>query len=459
MIYGWLRQFLSVLPILTCILLPSGARAENIAVIIAGEGVAQSDFISVATRFERNGFRVLSSFRPSGAELRDITAIMSESEIFGAGQRVAVLLGEVAQSRNEAFFVVDSSSRASPTTLYTQGIPFSAIFDFTAPAPADAAILIGSDVTSSTAVIAAFGANLPQGTTMISGARRDIITFSVNTLLETSQSLPNKVSGFDTLEIFGFVAPYLAFPVSDIALQFEASELRKESTLWEVVKSVGSFEAYQLYLDAYPDGRWKRNAQSQFDQLQKREIREAAEAEVALSLSADQRQQIQRTLRRLQLHTNGLDGIFGPITRSSIAEWQRSSGFRATGYLNTDQYLALVALRLNTSSDGRLDDLEEDLPELDDSDFSNNSLAFLRRMRLVEETALELPFDRLVAVERALFDQGFLNSAPDGVFDVRSRVALKEFQTANGLEGTGFLNQETKELFEGQEGAQVSDSN
>lgn len=457
MTYKTLRKLFSLLPILAWIFLSNGVRAENIAVIVAGGKIAQSDFAKIADRFEQNGFRVLSSYRPKGAELRDITAVMSESEIFGAGQRVVVLLGEVARSRNEAFFVVNRSVGASSTTLYTQSIPFSAIFDFTAPAPADAAILIGSDLPQSASNASTLAMHVPQGTALIIGAHRDIVAFSANGLLETAQSLPDKIAKFDTLEIFGFAAPRLAFPVSDIALQVEASELRKEATLWEVVKSVGSFEAYKLYLDAYPDGRWNPAAQSQFNLLQERETREAAEAEGALSLSVDQRQQIQRTLRQLQLQTNGLDGIFGPVTRRSIAEWQRSSGFRATGYLNADQYLALVALRLNTSSSNEADELDTTALELDDTDFSNNSLAFVRRVRLVEEIALGLTVDQIEAVERELLHKGFLNSTPDGVFDIRSRVALKEFQLANDLEGTGFLNQETMELFARQTGSQVTE--
>lgn len=433
------------------------AVAENIAVVIAGEGVDQSEVIAIADRVERRGYRILSSFRPSSGELREIAAVMSEAHIFGSGQRIAILLGNFAKTRNEIFFLSRNTQLGAPSALFATGLPLSAVFDFTETAPADSAILLGHDFPLSVDARSLLDQQTPQGTAVITGPLHQMVSFSINNLLETADSLPKKVGAFEELTISGFVAPRVAFPVSEIALQVEASDLRKEATLWEIVKSVDGFEAYKLYLDAYPEGRWHREARAQFQQLQQKEIRDAAEIEASLKMSREQRIQIQNTLNRLQLKTNGVEGVFGPVTRGSIAEWQRNSGYRATGYLTAEQYLALVAIRLNASSPAESDSPKKH-SNLQDSIFSDNSLAFLRRVRLTEEMKLSLPRETYLAIEHSLEDNGFLNAIPDGVFDVETRIALRAFQDAKGLEPTGYLNNDTVAAFALDQDAVKSDT-
>nr|WP_276553626.1 peptidoglycan-binding domain-containing protein [Shinella kummerowiae] len=53
------------------------------------------------------------------------------------------------------------------------------------------------------------------------------------------------------------------------------------------------------------------------------------------------RVQAQRWLSILGFNTYGADGVFGPRTRSAIASWQGSSGYRADGYLSRAQFREL----------------------------------------------------------------------------------------------------------------------
>ncbi|MES2435262.1 MAG: peptidoglycan-binding protein [Pseudomonadota bacterium] len=59
--------------------------------------------------------------------------------------------------------------------------------------------------------------------------------------------------------------------------------------------------------------------------------------ESLLSLSYDERREVQRRLTSLGYNTYGVDGGFGPNTRRALTAWQRDEGLRASGYLTADQ--------------------------------------------------------------------------------------------------------------------------
>lgn len=61
-----------------------------------------------------------------------------------------------------------------------------------------------------------------------------------------------------------------------------------------------------------------------------------------LSLSYDERRQVQRRLTLLGYRTYGIDGSFGRNTRQALAAWQRDEGLRASGYLTADQFRLLL---------------------------------------------------------------------------------------------------------------------
>ena len=61
-----------------------------------------------------------------------------------------------------------------------------------------------------------------------------------------------------------------------------------------------------------------------------------AELERSLSLSLDQRVNIQRALNAMGHNAGGADGIFGPRTRRAIKAMQKALGVEPTGYLNIE---------------------------------------------------------------------------------------------------------------------------
>jgi len=62
-------------------------------------------------------------------------------------------------------------------------------------------------------------------------------------------------------------------------------------------------------------------------------------------MSDAERRQVQEALRRLNLHSGPVDGIFGPQTRAAIRRFQRDIGAQTTGSLTAEQANRLVANR------------------------------------------------------------------------------------------------------------------
>lgn len=63
----------------------------------------------------------------------------------------------------------------------------------------------------------------------------------------------------------------------------------------------------------------------------------AEAAERGLGLSAADRRAVQRGLAAAGFYRGGIDGALGPRSRGAIADWQRSRGEPATGYLTAAQ--------------------------------------------------------------------------------------------------------------------------
>lgn len=66
-------------------------------------------------------------------------------------------------------------------------------------------------------------------------------------------------------------------------------------------------------------------------------------AERALNLSPQDRAGIQEALAVLGFDPRGIDGVFGPNTRSAIGRWQAAAGLPATGFLKSGDLAALSA--------------------------------------------------------------------------------------------------------------------
>lgn len=111
----------------------------------------------------------------------------------------------------------------------------------------------------------------------------------------------------------------------------------QETVFWLLADRNGEVSAYRDYLERYPEGLYADEARRRIDAADP----SAAMTERSLNLDRRARQRLQRQLRLLGHEPGGIDGIFGPETRRAIEGWQRSTGAEATGYLTSEQVLAL----------------------------------------------------------------------------------------------------------------------
>ena len=148
-------------------------------------------------------------------------------------------------------------------------------------------------------------------------------------------------------------------------------ERQMELAFWQSADKSGSAKDYAEYVKRYPNGQFAGMAKNRLEALKNKpnEPRTASAdpgpasgpaqgrsvdaantsknsdeaSELAIGLTANDRLGVQRRLLLAGFNPNGVDGAFGPGTRRAISGWQTSRGFNASGYLNRDQYGALIA--------------------------------------------------------------------------------------------------------------------
>jgi uncharacterized caspase-like protein len=154
-----------------------------------------------------------------------------------------------------------------------------------------------------------------------------------------------------------------AAPAQPGAAGFDDRQL--ELAMWQAADKSGQAADYEEYLKRYPNGQFAGLARNRLDALknkpanaptntaaadqgrsvdqsQNRPAEEAAELQIGLTSS--DRSGIQRRLTLIGYDTRGVDGAFGPGTRNAISRWQQARSFApASGYLNAQQYQALIA--------------------------------------------------------------------------------------------------------------------
>ena len=114
-----------------------------------------------------------------------------------------------------------------------------------------------------------------------------------------------------------------------------------ERDYWEAVRTFDTERAYVNYLDRYPDGVHAREAGRRLDEIRRDPVRRARAGETALDLGREDRRRVQAGLSVLGYDPRGIDGVFGPGTRSAIEAWQREQDLDSTGYLTAEQLARL----------------------------------------------------------------------------------------------------------------------
>jgi peptidoglycan hydrolase-like protein with peptidoglycan-binding domain len=126
------------------------------------------------------------------------------------------------------------------------------------------------------------------------------------------------------------------------------AEAAADQAAWQIAREGNAVSAYEDYLRRFPRGAFADQARARIavltgDTPQDDATARAQAAEIALQLSPVARTLIEGRLSSLGLQTGVVDGRFDAETRAAIRRYQGSRGVAATGFLDEQTMVGLMA--------------------------------------------------------------------------------------------------------------------
>ena len=295
------------------------------------------------------GFEILDMSDADAGELRTrFRDFVTEAQ--GADTVVVALSGRFVHSNSETWFLpVDARDGTLPEAV-SEALPLSAVMTVLAAHPGKAVLVLGAqeagDATSGLTMPGIGTLKIPQGVSVLRGEPKQVAALMTGDLARPDAPLAQaaKDAGLTTS---GYITPDLALVTAPSATAppapIKTPQTDPASPYWDLAKSEDTIDAYQLYLQRYPDGANASDAKARIAALKAAPEQQAKATEDGLNLSRDQRREIQQNLTILEYDPKGVDGIFGAGSRSAISRWQRANTFDDTGYLTRDQLTKLSA--------------------------------------------------------------------------------------------------------------------
>jgi len=343
----------------TCILWGGMAVAEDAALLLGIERYAELDRLAGAADMDDAG-DALAGVGFDVTALRDAAAARLPTTLAGfaeaasdADRIVVGLAGRFATDGTRQWLLpVDQDA---PGLFNVQvGVSLESLLSVLGQAPGQAVLVLGTETSDRTRydafVRAGIGApDVPQGVTVVTGRVSDAVAF-VADLAEPGADLMALAAANRRLTVTGFAPASLVMVPSDVtpvepteAPELSEADRAAEEALWEGAVALDTADAYQNYVERYPEGAFVEEAEALILEIATEPNRAARLREEGLALSRDARRDIQRDLTILDYDTRGIDGIFGPGTRAAITNWQQGDGFAQTGYLTQEQITQLDA--------------------------------------------------------------------------------------------------------------------
>ncbi len=401
------------------VLVPAAALADDRALILANERYqfagpigAADEALGAAAPLEDLGFAVIAAADVGAATARQrLSQFMAGRE--DAGRLVILLAGHFARSGQGTWFLGIDANAPDLAAVDAAGLALATVLEIAASAPGGAVVLLGSEerrLPLGEGLPPGIGAlAIPQGVTVIRGDARAVAAFASRDLTRRGESLAALAAARPGLAVEGFVAPLVPFlPATAVAPPPPApGPSQEETAFYDAARTIGTIESYESYLARYPNGAYAADARAAIERIRAEPLNLAQAAEQALALTGDQRRQIQRDLALLGYDPRGVDGIFGPATRTAIRAWQAAAGFTVTGFVDGPQ-----VGRLRAQAQERAAQLE----------------AEARARQLEEERRDRAYWQETGATGTEAALRAYLERYPDGLFaDVaRARLAAIE---------------------------------
>ncbi len=318
-----------------------GRVSRGAAVTRADEGLAEL------------GFDVTTL--PNGRAENTAEAIATFLDAVPEAERLLVALsGRFVTDGERTWFLTAEAREPGLLRLGAAAVSVESVLRVLADAPGQAVLLLaaeGDEDTLGPWLREGIGdLEIPQGVTVLRGTPRYVADFLEDELATPGGDLAALVADNRRITAQGFLPDRFAFmpaepgprpaPQPDPAA---VAATAAEDALWQGAVALDTADAYRNYLNRYPTGRHAEEAETAIAEIVSEPARDARLAEEALGVNREQRRNIQRNLSLLDYNTRGIDGIFGPGTRSAIANWQQANGFDATSYLTSEQIARVEA--------------------------------------------------------------------------------------------------------------------
>lgn len=339
------------------VLPPFAADAQNLALVLGTEeydvlpdlpdGSEMTDAVDGLLAL---GFNVLAI--EDGDAVGVARTLADFAEAAPEADRILVALsGRFVTDGERTWYITRQAS--SPRLMGLGGtaraLPVESLLQVLSRSPSRAVLLLGVDGDADTDFDpwlreGVGDLEVPQGVTVLRGTPREAANFLADELSVPNGNLQRLVAENDAIDAEGYLPQGFVFTPTRTATRPDPQAAQaQETALWQGAVALNTVLAYQNYIDAYPQGRYAAQARQGIEAILSEPNREARLAEEALSLTRDQRREIQRNLALLDFDPRGIDGIFGPGTRSALTDWQQQNGFQQTSYLNREQIARLEA--------------------------------------------------------------------------------------------------------------------
>lgn len=163
-------------------------------------------------------------------------------------------------------------------------------------------------------------------------------------------------------------------------------------------------------------------------------------------------EELQTRLQELGYYNGVIDGDFGENTEKAFKLFQKAAGLYVDGIAGNDtEYLfaddAPVYIAETAKSSESAETVEKAETELADTGVSAEEAEAEEQAEEESPAALRYAVgdysDDIVPIQEKLISLGYLEGDADGDFGSMTEEAVKAFQTANGLEATGVVEQST----------------
>ncbi len=329
-------------------LLANAAAAMDIALVIGNDTYRNFGDVGGATAvldtvpdFEAAGYQVIQTANATEAGLQEAIAEF-ETALTEADRAIVVLSGGFLHAGNVTWFAPTDLRSPSLSAVGFEGLPVAAVLSYLRRKPGGAALFLASDQIEGPdgLVVKGIGKiDVPQGVLLVQGKPQDVANTLRRNFLVEGMSIAVAVSqAGETVQASGYISRLSTLSASDAPTAGPSAvetAILAEQAYWQVVSDLNTKQAFQAYLDRYPDGEFAAGAIARIQAIDEAtpKVTPEQQVEIDLNLTRSDRRRVQEQLSLLGFDTKGIDGLFGPATRSALTRWQSQNGDAASGYL------------------------------------------------------------------------------------------------------------------------------